>query len=78
MPKMYRVALSDEQRAELNERARARILAPRLRVLLRQHDFRWKRTKRSVRHQRKDPDLQASKEADLELLHFGRALPPTG
>jgi transposase len=44
----------------------------RLRVLLRQHDFRWKRTKRSVRHQRRDPDLQAAKEADLELLHSCR------
>jgi transposase len=44
----------------------------RLRTLLRQHEFRWKRTKRSVRHQRKDPDLQAAKEADLELLHFCR------
>jgi transposase len=50
----------------------------RVRVLLRQQEFRWKRTKRSVRHQRKDPDLQASKEADLELLHFCRALPLTG
>jgi len=179
MPKMYRVELSDEQRAELNERARARTLAPRLRerlemvrlsdlgwrvpqiaqalglheqtvrkylkaflaasfagladqpiagrpprasaadlaalgqlldeaathgqtwtarqvaawlarergvrlstsrlrVLLRREQFRWKRTKRSVRHQRKDPDLQARKEADLELLPFCRALPPTG
>lgn len=44
----------------------------RLRVLLRAQDMRWKRTKRSVRHLRKDPDLQAAKEADLELLHFCR------
>jgi transposase len=49
----------------------------RLRVLLRAHEFRWKRTKRSVRHQRKDLDLQAAKEADLELLHFCRDLPQT-
>lgn len=179
MPKVYRVTLSVEQRAELNERARARILAPqvrerlemvrlsdlgwrvpqiagslglheqtvrkfikgfvaegfaglanqpipgrtprasaadlaalgtlldeaatsgqtwtapqlaawlarergvqlstsRLRVLLREHEFRWKRTKRSLRHLRKDPDLQAAKEADLELLHFCKASPRTG
>jgi transposase len=50
----------------------------RLRVLLRQHDFRWKRTKRSVRHQRRDPDLQAAKEADLELLHSCRGSPRRG
>lgn len=50
----------------------------RLRALLRQHEFRWKRTKRSLRHRRKDPDLQAAKEADLELLHFCRAWPGTG
>jgi putative transposase len=50
----------------------------RLRVLLRQHEFRWKRTKRSLRHLRKDPDLQAEKEADLELLHSCRASPGTG
>jgi|SRR5579883_1791195 len=179
MPKLYRAALTDEQRAELNERARARTLAPRLRdrlemvrlsdvglrvreiarrlgvheqtvrkflkaflaqgfdgladrpspgrpprastadlaalgqlldeaattgqtwtapqlaawlarerhvalstsrlrVLLRAHEFRWKRTTRSVRHLRKDPDLQAAKEADLELLHFCRESPVPG
>lgn len=50
----------------------------RLRVLLREQDMRWKRTKRSVRHLRKDPDLQAAKEADLELLHFGRGSRATG
>ena len=47
----------------------------RLRALLRQHAFRWKRTKRSLRHLRKDPNLQAEKEADLELLHSCRASP---
>jgi transposase len=30
--------------------------------------FRWKRTHSSLRHKRADPDLQASKEADLEVL----------
>jgi len=42
----------------------------RLRVLLREHDFRWKRTKRSVRHLRTNLDLQTAKTADLELLRF--------
>jgi transposase len=54
-----------------------RLSTSRLRVLLRQHKFRWKRTKRSVRHQRKAPDLQARKAADLELLHLSRASRPT-
>ena len=38
---------------------------------LRQRRFRWKRTKRSVRHKQlaaKDPTLQARKVADLETL----------
>jgi transposase len=30
--------------------------------------FRWKRTRASLRHKQADPDLQASKRADLELL----------
>ena len=50
----------------------------RLRVLLRAQDMRWKRTKRSVRHLRKDPDLQAAKAADLELLHSCRGSHATG
>lgn len=37
---------------------------------VRQRGFRWKRTKRSVRHKRKDPDLQQRKEAELEVLTF--------
>lgn len=37
---------------------------------LRGRDFRWKRTKRSVRHKRTDPDLQARREAELEVLTF--------
>jgi len=36
--------------------------------LLHKRRFRWKRTKRSVAHKRKDPDLQAAKEAELEVL----------
>lgn len=36
--------------------------------LLHKRRFRWKRTKRSVSHKRKDPDLQAAKEAELEVL----------
>ena len=50
----------------------------RLRVLLREQDRRWKRTKRSVRHLRKDADLQAAKEADLELLPSCRGSRRTG
>ena len=34
---------------------------------LRARQFRWKRTKRSVRH-KADPDLQAQARADLEVL----------
>jgi transposase len=30
--------------------------------------FRWKRTQASLRHKQADPDLQASKRADLEVL----------
>jgi transposase len=30
--------------------------------------FRWKRTQQSVRHERRGPDLQAAKEAELEVL----------
>jgi transposase len=55
-----------------------RLSTSRLRALLRRHRFRWKRTKRSVRHSRKDPDLQAAKEADLELLRFCGAWLPRG
>lgn len=40
----------------------------RLSVLLKQRRFRWKRTKRTVRHKRRDPDLHAAKEAELEVL----------
>ena len=30
--------------------------------------FRWKRTQSSLRHKQADPDLQATKRADLEVL----------
>ncbi|MER3466803.1 MAG: hypothetical protein C4340_06845 [Armatimonadota bacterium] len=36
--------------------------------LLHRRGFHWKRTKRSVAHQRKVPDLQAAKAAELEVL----------
>lgn len=52
----------------LAETRRVTIGTDRLRVLLRQRRFRWKRTKRSVRHKQSDPDLQARKLADLETL----------
>ena len=35
---------------------------------LRAKRFRWKRTQASLRHKQADPDLQASKRADLEVL----------
>jgi hypothetical protein len=37
---------------------------------LRARKFRWKRTKRSVRHKQRDPDLQRRKQAELEVLTF--------
>lgn len=46
------------------------ISTERLSVLLKARKFRWKRTQRSVRHKQPDPELQAAKEADLELLNF--------
>ena len=44
------------------------VSAGRLSVLLKERRFRWKRTTRTVRHKRKDPDLQAAKEAELAVL----------
>ncbi len=45
------------------------VLSPqRLGVLLRRERFRWKRTKRSVRHLQKDPALQDAATAALESL----------
>ena len=40
----------------------------RLGVLLRRERFRWKRTKRSVRHLQKDPALHDAATAALESL----------
>ncbi len=40
-----------------------RVSTGRLGVLLRRARFRWKRTKRSVRHMRKDPSLQDAADA---------------
>lgn len=54
----------------LAETREVRINAEYLGARLRAHKFRWKRTKRSVRHKRKDPDLQQRKEAELEVLTF--------
>jgi len=36
--------------------------------LLHRRRFRWKRTKRSVKHKQPNPDLQAAKVAELEAL----------
>lgn len=55
--------------AWLAETHRVRIDPEYLAARLRQRKFRWKRTKRSVRH-KADPDLQAHARADLEVLTF--------
>ena len=39
---------------------------------LKRRDFRWKRTKRSLAHNRPDPDRQEEAAADLALLDFRR------
>ena len=54
----------------LAETRGVRVNAEYLGARLRQRKFRWKRTKRSVRHKRKEPDLQQRKEAALEVLTF--------
>ena len=51
----------------LAETRQVHVNAEYLGARLRQRDFRWKRTKRSVRHKRA-PDLQERKEAELEVL----------
>lgn len=43
--------------------------------VLTRRKFRWKRTKRSSRHQQTDEDRQDRKEADLALLPFCRGAP---
>jgi transposase len=45
-----------------------RVTPQHLGVLLRRERFRWKRTKRSVRHLQKDPALQDAAAAHLESL----------
>lgn len=57
--------------AWLDEQYHVHISGPRLSVLLKERHFRWKRTKRSVRHHQRDPELQAAKAADLETLISG-------
>jgi transposase len=57
--------------AWLDEQFRIHISGNRLSVLLKERHFRWKRTKRSVRHHQRDSDLQARKAADLETLISG-------
>ncbi|MGI5837782.1 MAG: helix-turn-helix domain-containing protein [Chloroflexota bacterium] len=52
----------------LQEEHRVHISTDRLSRLLKQRRYRWKRTKRSVAHKRKDPNLQAAKEAELEVI----------
>ncbi len=54
--------------AWLDEQFQVRISGPRLSVVLKARHFRWKRTKRSVQHHQRDPELQAAKAADLETL----------
>jgi transposase len=57
-----------QQCAWLAEQYQIPISGSRLSVLLKARHFRWKRTKRSVRHKQADPALRARKVADLETL----------
>ncbi len=50
------------------------ISAGRLSVVLKARRFRWKRTKRSVRHKQPDPDRQRQAEADLATLLLCRGM----
>jgi transposase len=51
---------------------RAVTISPdRLGVLLKERDFRWKRTKRSLAHKQGDRLRQAEAQADLALWRFG-------
>ena len=52
----------------LAETHRVRVNHEYLGAQLRRRKFRWKRTKRSVAHKRKAPDLQAQAEAAVEVL----------
>jgi transposase len=51
----------------LAEAHRVRVDPEYLAARLRRRRFRWKRTKRTVRH-KADPDLQAQAQAELEVL----------
>ena len=57
--------------AWLDEQVHVQISGNRLSVILKERHFRWKRTKRSVQHHQRDPQLQAAKAADLETLISG-------
>lgn len=57
--------------AWLEEQFHVRLSSNRLSVVLKERRFRWKRTKRSVQHHQRDPELQAAKAADLETLISG-------
>jgi transposase len=63
--------------AWLHEQHGVTLSPGRLRVLLRTRRFRWKRTKRSLRHQQTDAALRAAKAADLEVLQLCRKPPAT-
>ena len=52
----------------LEEHFQVQVHPDHLARLLHKRRFSWKRTKRSVSHKRKDPDLQAAKEAELEVI----------
>ena len=52
----------------LEDEFQVRVHSDHLARLLHKRRFSWKRTKRSVSHKQKDPDLQAAKEAELEVL----------
>jgi transposase len=54
----------------LAETQQVRVNAEYLGARLRARKFRWKRTKRSVRHKQRDQDLQDRKERELEVLTF--------
>ena len=61
--------------AWLAEAHGVRVNAGYLGEVLKRREFRWKRTKRSSRHQQTDEDRQERKEADLALLRFCRGEP---
>lgn len=54
--------------AWLEQQQHVRVHPDYLSRVLHQRRFAWKRTKRSVAHKRKDPDLYDAKVAELEVL----------